>query len=103
MGEPKITLEQVCHVADLARLALPESELETMRSQLASILDYMAELDAIDVEGVEPSYHAVALAAPLRPDVVQPSLPREESLAAAPQTAAGGFAVPRVMRGEGEE
>jgi aspartyl-tRNA(Asn)/glutamyl-tRNA(Gln) amidotransferase subunit C len=100
MAEPKLTLDEVRRVARLARLALTDAEAETMRAQLEHILGYMAELDAVDVSAVEPTYHAIPLDAPLRPDVVRPGLPREEALAAAPATEAGGFAVPKVLEGD---
>jgi len=101
MGTPRITLEIVRHVAELARLALDEDEREVMRTQLSAVLEHMAELDAVDVEGIEPTVHAVPLVAPLRTDVVAPSLGREEALAGAPRSAAGAFAVPRVLDGDG--
>jgi aspartyl-tRNA(Asn)/glutamyl-tRNA(Gln) amidotransferase subunit C len=101
MAEPKLTLEEVRKVARLARLALTDDEADTMRAQLEQILTYMAELDGVDVSGVEPTYHAIPMDAPLRPDVIRPGLPREEALAAAPASEAGGFAVPKVMEGEG--
>jgi len=87
-------------VARLARLALPEADVEKMRAQLDSILGYVAQLDALDVTAVEPTFHAVPMSSPLRADQVRPSLARAEVLAAAPATDAGGFAVPKVMDGE---
>lgn len=101
MGDPKLTLDEVRKVAHLARLAVSDDEAETLRAQLAQILGYMAELDALDVSGVEPTYHAIPMDAPLRKDTARPSLPREEALAAAPASEAGGFAVPKVLEGEG--
>lgn len=101
MAEPKLTLAEVRKVAHLARLALSDDEVEPMRAQLAEILEYMAELDAIDVASVEPTYHSIPMDAPLRRDVARPCLPREEALAAAPAAEAGGFAVPKVLEGEG--
>lgn len=95
-----ITAAQVRHVAKLARLALPEEELETMRAQLSRILGYVAALDALDVADVPPTSHAVPLDAALREDVVRDSLPRSELLAAAPATEAGAFAVPKVLEGD---
>ena len=97
MGERRITLEQVRHVARLARLELGEAELNAHRSHLDAILGYMEELDGVDVEGVEPTHHAVPLDAPLREDRVEPSLSRDEALEGAPLAEDGGFAVPRVM------
>lgn len=99
-GEEKITLAQVHHVAKLARLALSDAELETMREQLSRILGHVASLDALDVADVPPTSHAVPMEAPMRPDVLRDSLPRSELLAAAPATEAGAFAVPKVMDGD---
>ena len=96
----KITLAQVRHVAKLARLALSEDELETMRVQLSRILGHVASLDLLDVSDVPPTSHAVPMQAPMRADVLRDSLPRSELLAAAPSTEAGAFAVPQVMEGE---
>jgi aspartyl-tRNA(Asn)/glutamyl-tRNA(Gln) amidotransferase subunit C len=100
MADPKLTLDEVRKVAHLARLALADGEDETMRAQLEQILAYMAELDAVDVSGVEPTYHAIPLDAPLRADVIRPSLPRDEALSAAPAAEEGGFAVPKVLDGD---
>ncbi len=100
MAKSRITLEQVQHVAELARLALDESELRTMCEQLDSILDYMAALDELDVEGIEPTFYPVAMQAPLRDDVVKPSLAHEEALRAAPEQKAGAFSVPKVLDGD---
>lgn len=97
MGERRITLEQVRHVAHLARLELTEEELSAHRAQLDDILGYMEELDSLDVSGVEPTYHAVPMDAPLREDRVEASLPHDEALACAPSVEDDGFAVPRVL------
>lgn len=97
MADRRITLDQVRHVAHLARLELSEEALHTYREQLDAILGYMEELDALDVSGVEPTHHAVPMDAPLREDRVEPSLSREEALEGAPLAEDGGFAVPRVM------
>jgi aspartyl-tRNA(Asn)/glutamyl-tRNA(Gln) amidotransferase subunit C len=97
MSEHKISLEEVKRVAKLARLALPDEEAQKMQAQMDAILGYMAELDALDVRDVVPTFHAAPMDAPLRPDVVARSLPTDEALAAAPEAEAGGFAVPKVL------
>src|SRR5512143_2313736 len=97
MSRNALTLDQVRHVAKLARLALGDEELAAMQAQLARILDYVAELDALDVRDVPPTSHAVPMHTPLREDVPHASLPREEVLAGAPASDGGGFAVPKVM------
>lgn len=100
MTEPKITLEEVLHVAKLARLDLSDTEARRMQAQLDSILGYIEELDALDVSRVEPTFHAIPMDAPLRPDVPLRCSDRSEVLAEAPATDAGGFAVPRVLEVE---
>jgi len=96
----RLTREEVRHVARLARLELDEERLEGMRSDLEAILEHFAELDAVDVTGVEPTHHAVPLDTPLRPDRPRPPLHRDEVMAGAPDPQDGTFAVPRVL---GEE
>jgi aspartyl-tRNA(Asn)/glutamyl-tRNA(Gln) amidotransferase subunit C len=97
MTVPKITLEQTRGVAQLARLALSESELEVIRGQLDSILKYMAELETLDIVDVEPTFYSIAMEAPLRADITATSLPRDEALRAAPEQSDGAFAVPKIM------
>jgi len=100
MGEPRIRLEEVMHVAKLARLELPAEEAERMQAQLDAILEYIAELDALDVSEVEPTFHAIPIHAPLRADVPVPCSDRSEILEAAPSSEEGGFAVPLVLEVE---
>ncbi|MEM8608743.1 MAG: Asp-tRNA(Asn)/Glu-tRNA(Gln) amidotransferase subunit GatC [Myxococcota bacterium] len=97
MGDPKITLEEVQRVAKLARMELSADEANEMQAQLDSILGYIAELDALDVSKVEPTFHSIPMDAALRPDVPARCVDREEVLAEAPETEAGGFAVPLVL------
>lgn len=96
----RISLQEVRKVASLARLSLSDDALETMRNQLDGILDWMTALNALDTTGIEPTYHAVEMAASLREDVVRPGLRREEALRGSAKSEAGAFAVPKVMEGE---
>jgi aspartyl-tRNA(Asn)/glutamyl-tRNA(Gln) amidotransferase subunit C len=95
----RLTLDQVHHVAQLAALELDDTEARTLCDDLGVILDHMAALDALDVSQVEPTFHPLQTAAPLRQDRVVASAPREELMAAAPETEQGGFAVPKVKDG----
>lgn len=97
MADAKITLEQVLHVAKLARLTLSEEEALRMQRQLDAILEYMEGLDELDVSEVPPTFHSIPMDAPLRPDVVDRCSDRAETLAQAPQSEAGGYAVPLVL------
>jgi aspartyl-tRNA(Asn)/glutamyl-tRNA(Gln) amidotransferase subunit C len=96
----KLTLEQVRHVAKLASLELNEADASALMVDLASILQHVASLDHLDVSGVEPTLHPTRIAGSLRPDQRVECQPREVYLAAAPETAQGGFAVPKVLDGD---
>jgi aspartyl-tRNA(Asn)/glutamyl-tRNA(Gln) amidotransferase subunit C len=92
-----ITREEVLHVARLARLSLTDEELELMRQQLDAILAYIDKLRELDVEGVEPTAHAVPLINVMRDDDVVPSLSQDAALANAPDRAGEFFRVPRII------
>jgi aspartyl-tRNA(Asn)/glutamyl-tRNA(Gln) amidotransferase subunit C len=89
-----IDREQVLHVAKLARLKLSEEEVERMTGELSDILEHVDRISQMDLDGVEPTSHVVALENVLRPDVPRPSLPREAALASAPEPVDGAFRVP---------
>ena len=93
----KISLQEVEHVARLARLELSGAEKERMRRELDGILSYIDKLRALDTTGVEPTSHAVPLTNVLRDDVEKPSLPRDEMLANAPDRQGELFRVPRII------
>jgi len=92
-----ISPEDVRHVARLARLALTDEELERMREQLDAILAYIDKLRELDVEGVEPTSHAVPLVNVMRDDEITPSLSQDAALANAPDRAGEFFRVPRII------
>ena len=92
-----LTLEQVRHVATLARLALTPEEEQRFSTQLSAVLDAVAQLQSLDVEAVEPTSHATLAASLLREDVTRPSLPPEKSLANAPAKSGTSFAVPKII------
>jgi aspartyl-tRNA(Asn)/glutamyl-tRNA(Gln) amidotransferase subunit C len=89
-----IDREQVLHVARLARLELSEDELERMAGELSTILDHVEQMNELDLDGVEPTSHVVALENVLRPDEPRPSWPREQVLEPAPDPDEGAFRVP---------
>jgi aspartyl-tRNA(Asn)/glutamyl-tRNA(Gln) amidotransferase subunit C len=89
-----IDREQVLHVARLARLQLSEQEVERMVGELSGILDHVDRIGNLDLEGVEPTAHVVALENVLRPDEPCPSLPRDVALAPAPDPFEGAFRAP---------
>ena len=89
-----IDREQVLHVARLARLELTDEELERMAGELSGILEHVDRIASLDLEGVEPTSHVVALENVLRADEPEPSLARERALEQAPDPADGAFRVP---------
>ena len=92
-----ISREDVAHVARLARLALTDAELETMREQLNAILAHIDALRAVDTSGIEPTSHAVPQFNVMREDEPRPCLSVEEMLANAPDRAGDFFRVPRII------
>jgi aspartyl-tRNA(Asn)/glutamyl-tRNA(Gln) amidotransferase subunit C len=92
-----ISREDVVHVARLARLALTDAELETMREQLNAILSHIDALRAVDTSGVEPTSHAVPQFDVMREDEPKPCFPVEEMLANAPDRVGDFFRVPRII------
>jgi aspartyl-tRNA(Asn)/glutamyl-tRNA(Gln) amidotransferase subunit C len=91
-----LTLEEVEHIASLARLRLTTAETARYRDQLSAILDYMAKLNELDTSHIEPTATVLPLRTVLRPDVVRPSLPPDECLANAPDVEGQMFRVPPV-------
>jgi aspartyl-tRNA(Asn)/glutamyl-tRNA(Gln) amidotransferase subunit C len=89
--------DEVAKVALLARLRLTPAELTTFTSQLNSIVDFVAQLQALDTREVEPLAHGIDVRNVFRDDVRGPSLDREAALANAPQRNAEGFLVPAVL------
>lgn len=80
----KLTLDQVRHVAELARLGLGDDELGALASELSSILDYVDQLEQLDISAIAPTAQMGELVDVVRDDEVLPSLSAEEALANAP-------------------
>ena len=96
-GRYSISRDEVAHVAMLARLELTDDELDTYTGQLGAVLDHAADVAALDLAGVPPTSHALALANVLRPDEPRPCLERAEVLASAPDVEDDRFRVPSIM------
>src|SRR4051794_36638204 len=94
---PKLTHDQVDHVALLARLELTPEEREKLTHDLNSVLQHFERLQEIDTTGVAPTSHAIPMANVLREDEVRPSLPREAFLREAPEGRDAFFVVPRIV------
>lgn len=94
-----LSLEDVRRIAMLARLELSPEEEQVLRGQLSAIVDYVSQLEELDVSQVEPMTHALAAdeRPPLREDVMGPCLTPDEALANAPAREANYFKVPQII------
>ena len=93
----RITDADVRHVAKLSRLRLDDSEVHHFAQQLAAVLEYVDALRELDVEGVEPMAHPLAMTNVLREDVPEPGLDVDAALANAPGRDGPFFSVPKVL------
>ena len=93
----RIDQSEVQKVAKLARLDLAEKEIQQFTSQLSAILDYVAKMNELDTENVEPLAHCLPISNVFRQDVVKPSLGTEKTLANAPERDNEFFKVPKIL------
>lgn len=91
-----ITIEDVTHVAKLARLELSDEEKVKFSKQLGDILKYMEQLNEVDTTGVEPMNHPIDFSNVMRDDVVHYEETREELMANAPLVEQDYFKVPKI-------
>jgi aspartyl-tRNA(Asn)/glutamyl-tRNA(Gln) amidotransferase subunit C len=93
----RISADEVAKIARLARLALTDEELARATVELGDIVDHFADIDELDLDGVEPMTQPFPLTNVLRDDVEAPPLDRDEVLAAAPEVDDGRFKVPPII------
>jgi len=84
-------------VAKLARLELDETEILSLQGELNALLGHFADIQGIDVSGIEPTSHAVSLQNVWSQDAVRDCLPREKALKNAAMSKAGLFVVPQII------
>jgi len=87
----------VARIATLARIKVPESELERLAGELSNILTWIEQLGEVDTEGVEPMASVAEMTLPMREDVVSDGDCRDRILANAPVQTNGFFVVPKVV------
>lgn len=93
----RISIEQVKHVAHLARLAVTEEEAEKFSKHLDAIIEYAELLNELDTDNVEPTTHVLDINNVLREDTARSWLSQEEALKNAPQQKDGQFKVPSII------
>jgi aspartyl-tRNA(Asn)/glutamyl-tRNA(Gln) amidotransferase subunit C len=81
----RLSIEEVRHIALLARVGMTDEEAERMRDQLSNILEHIGVLSQVDTEGVEPTGHSADLDTVMRDDEAADSSPIEDMMANAPQ------------------
>ena len=92
-----VTKDDVRKVARLSRIAVPEDRLEALAGELNGILDWIEDLNEVDVEGVPPMTSVVETRLPQREDVVTDGNKPDDILANAPKAADGFFVVPKAV------
>lgn len=92
-----LSLEEVEHIAELARLKLSAEEKDRYREQLSEILDYAARLQAVDTSGISPTSSVLPTRSVLRADEPRPGLSWEDLLRNAPETERDQFRVPPIL------
>ncbi len=85
------------YVANLARIALSDEERSLFSNQLEEILEYIEQLNTVNVDGVEPTAHAFPVTNVWREDVARSGLTQEEAIGNAPEARDGMFVVPKVV------
>ena len=94
-----LSIADVEHIAELAKLALTPDEVKHYRQQLSDILEHFETLKQVDTSTVPPTASVLPLRTVMREDVVRPSLPIEDALANTPDSEDGFFRV-RAVFGE---
>ncbi|UHA74743.1 Asp-tRNA(Asn)/Glu-tRNA(Gln) amidotransferase subunit GatC [Paenibacillus sp. 481] len=92
-----IGIQDVEHVAKLARLNLSDDEKERFTEQLNAILKYAEKLNELNTDDVQATTHVLPIKNVMREDEVRPSLPIERVMANAPEEEDGQFKVPAVL------
>jgi aspartyl-tRNA(Asn)/glutamyl-tRNA(Gln) amidotransferase subunit C len=100
VSEPRISRDDVAHLARLARLAVTDDELDLFAGQLDVILGAVARVGEVAADDIPPTTHAVPLENVFRPDAIIESLPRDAILAGAPSVEDDKFRVPRILSDE---
>jgi len=99
-SKTSLSIEDVKHVTDLAKLKLSEEEIKKFQKQLSAIVEFISKLNEIDTKNVEPTGQVTGLENVFREDEVKPSLTQEEAMSNAPSTHNGYFKVKAIFDGQ---
>ena len=95
----RIGKDELLKMAKLARLEFTDAELEKMGDSLGSLVEYLDMLKHLKLDDVEPMTSVDSAPRPLRPDVLQPMLSKEQALRNAPEVNLEHFSIPKVIGG----
>lgn len=92
-----ITEKLINHIANLARLRFPKTDLERYTHKAKHIIEYVEKLKTVDTTGIEPTAHAVEVEGFMRADEIKPFENRDGILANAPDRDGDFYQVPKVL------
>ena len=92
-----VSLDEVRHLAALSEINLNDDELTSLTTDIDNIVDYINQLDELDTDNVEPTFHLTGLHNIWREDTIEPQLPREKLLELAPAAENNQVKVPKVL------
>ncbi|HOC03215.1 MAG TPA: Asp-tRNA(Asn)/Glu-tRNA(Gln) amidotransferase subunit GatC [bacterium] len=93
----KIDRKTVNYLAKLARIRIDETQMDSIVSDLATIISYVSQLNQINTEDVQPAKHVLPFHNISRKDNIKPSLPLEDVLKNAPEKTGNFFKVPKII------
>jgi aspartyl-tRNA(Asn)/glutamyl-tRNA(Gln) amidotransferase subunit C len=96
----EISAEQVAHLANLARIALTDEEIEHLTAELGQIMQAVEKVSEVATPDVPPTSHPIPMQNVFRDDVVGATLTNEQALAGAPESDGSRFVVSAIL---GEE
>ena len=93
-----ITREEILHLAELSNLSFSDAEISPLGTDLDRIIDYISQLDELDVSGVEPTYQVFEMQNVYRPDeVTEFEADREQLISLSPEVEDNQMKVPKVL------
>jgi aspartyl-tRNA(Asn)/glutamyl-tRNA(Gln) amidotransferase subunit C len=92
-----IDSEEIVKIANLSRIKLDTSDTDKFKAQLVKILDYVAKLNELDLNGVKPAFYTTTLKNVFREDILKPSYPRNNVLNLSPSNVNGFYKVSKII------
>ena len=93
----KLSIKEVEHVAELARLELTNEEKERFADQLSNILTHIEKLNRLDTGSVEPTSHVLPIKNTFRDDMNRELFLEGNSLNNAPDKDRNYYKVPKII------